>query len=760
MAGGSHPKSSTHKPSSSTPAPHSKSRWESAAANNPPPPPQSNQKLHIPNPSPKPNTGPSPKPVTPTAGPIQPPQLPPFPFPDLGPPPPPTYGFHMLERRPIVLADGTVRSYLALPSDYQDFPRPPLPPRFLHRGGHPDFPPTGPRIPPLNPDALGFQNQNQNQNKRKFEKESVKHGSSGSYNNNHSNEKNYTLRAGNRGAGTSCVADEMRTGKKMRIGRGDDVGLANRNNNRNVDEVNQSELKKAFFNFVKVINENEADRKKYLEDGKQGRLRCVACVSKFLIVIDVKLAAELGLRIGKPFGCSLPCYLVLVFELVCYGLNNIVNLVHLLQAYASSLFEFQLSSWYGQLARAAGAVVKPIAKEGESATLKLPFGEVCQGTQCVMSINPILVPLKLFGHDTVYLLQKLCYDMKIVYMLCYMSTSVKYGVELIKILVLNVSLLFIWFELVDLTDIQEKPELLFSDALDMQNYRSSKDFPDMHALIMHTYSSDNADVRVDHLGLHKALCILMRWNYSKPPDNSKAYQFLPADEAGANQDDLIMWPPMVIIHNTITGKSKDGRMEGLGNREMDSKMRGIVCSWFLSVISTVYNVKQAKIMKYGGCLGAVNGDLSGTRVANLIGICNLRVTEKRIEVQRLETEILRRIYLGFAGGKSKSLYGIDGHLGITLVKFGGDQSGLKEAIRMAEHFEKDNHGRKAWGCLQPVTLGNDDQKNPSLVKVDRSGEKTRILYGYLATAADLNKVDFETRKKVVIESLREHEASK
>jgi hypothetical protein len=116
--------------------------------------------------------------------------------------------------------------------------------------------------------------------------------------------------------------------------------------------------------------------------------------------------------------------------------------------------------------------------------------------------------------------------------------------------------------------------------------------------------------------------------------------------------------------------------------------------------------------------------------------------------------------LGFVGGKSKSLYGRDGHLGITLVKFGGDQSGLKEATRMAEYFEKDNHGRKAWGCLQPVTLGKDDEKNPSLVKVDRSGEKTRILYGYLATAADLYKVDFETRKKVVIESLREYEASK
>ncbi|KAF9677596.1 hypothetical protein SADUNF_Sadunf08G0124100 [Salix dunnii] len=568
MAGGSHPKSSAHKPSSSTPAPHSKSRWESAAANNPPPAPQSNQNLHKPNPSPKPNTGPSPKPVTPTAGPIQPPQVPPFPFPDLGPPPPPTYGFHMLERRTIVLADGTVRSYLALPSDYQDFPRPPLPPRFLHRGGHPDFPPSGPRIPPLNPDALGFQNQNQNQNKRKFEEESVKLGSSGSYNNNHSKEKNYTLGPDNRGAGTSCVADEMRTGKKMRIGRGDDVGLANRNNNRNVGEVNQSQLKKAFFHFVKLINENETDRKKYLEDGKQGRLRCVACVRIAVI---------------KSLALSYECQLA-------YRIAMHIT-------YASSM-------------------------------------HTSDAEQRMESLWMILLEL-------------------------------------------------------GLDDIQEKPELLFFDAVDMENYRSSKDFPDMHALIMHTYSSDNADLHVDHLGLHKALCILMRWNYSKPPDNSKAYQFLPADEAAANQDDLIMWPPVVIIHNTITGKSTDGRMEGLGNRAMDSKMRD----------------------------------------------------------------------LGFAGGKSKSLYGRDGHLGITLVKFAGDQLGLKEAIRMAEHFEKDNHGRKAWGCLQPVTLGNDDEKNPSLVKVDRTGEKTRILYGYLATAADLNIVDFETRKKVVIESLREHEAS-
>lgn len=111
----------------------------------------------------------------------------------------------------------------------------------------------------------------------------------------------------------------------------------------------------------------------------------------------------------------------------------------------------------------------------------------------------------------------------------------------------------------------------------MYNYRSSKDFPDMHSLILHTYNPDKADLLVDHLGLHKALCVLMGWNYSKPPDSSRAYQSLSADEATANQDDLIMWPPTVLIHNTHTGKVKDGRLEGLGNKAMDNILRGIAC---------------------------------------------------------------------------------------------------------------------------------------------------------------------------------------
>lgn len=216
--------------------------------------------------------------------------------------------------------------------------------------------------------------------------------------------------------------------------------------------------------------------------------------------------------------------------------------------------------------------------------------------------------------------------------------------------------------------------------------RASKDFPDMHSLITHVYGSHSADLHVDHLGLHKALCVLMGWNYAKVPDNSKGYQSLSANEAEANQEDLVLWPPLVIIRNTNTGRGKDGRMEGMSNKVLEIKLKD----------------------------------------------------------------------LGFGGGKAKSLYGKEGHLGVTLVKFAPDQSGLKEAVRLAEYLEKDYHGRKGWARAQPSQSGRDDESNPNLVKVDeKTRENQRILYGYLATAVDLEEVDFETRKKATIESKRE-----
>lgn len=112
--------------------------------------------------------------------------------------------------------------------------------------------------------------------------------------------------------------------------------------------------------------------------------------------------------------------------------------------------------------------------------------------------------------------------------------------------------------------------------------------------------------------------------------------------------------------------------------------------------------------------------------------------------------------LGFTSGKSMSLFAREGHLGMHVVKFMSDESGLKEARRLADHFERQNHGRKDWARVQPLPLAKDDETNPNLVRIDMmTGDKRRIFYGHLATVADLDKITFELKKKVSIVSARE-----
>lgn len=218
--------------------------------------------------------------------------------------------------------------------------------------------------------------------------------------------------------------------------------------------------------------------------------------------------------------------------------------------------------------------------------------------------------------------------------------------------------------------------------------RSSKDFADVHGLVMHAYNPPNADSFIDHLGLHKALCVLMGWDYTMVPDNSKAYQSLPPELVRASREDVIIWPPTVVIRNTATGRKKDGRYEGLGNKEMDKKIAE----------------------------------------------------------------------LGFAGGKSKSLYGKEGHLGLTLIKFANNPAGLKEAEHLAEFLERQDHGRIGWSRAQ-ATHSLDPDKNPLLVETDNRGEKNRILYGYLATSSDLDELDSDSRKRASLKSRREFDPS-
>ncbi|KAL5204197.1 hypothetical protein ABZP36_009068 [Zizania latifolia] len=215
----------------------------------------------------------------------------------------------------------------------------------------------------------------------------------------------------------------------------------------------------------------------------------------------------------------------------------------------------------------------------------------------------------------------------------------------------------------------------------------ARDCIDLHSLLNHLYYAKSAELRADHLGLHKALCVLMGWNYSVDPVHKKAYQALSTADAEANQGDLILWPPTVIIENTYKSKN-DGQKVGLDNKEMESKLRE----------------------------------------------------------------------MGFSGASARTLFGNDGQRSM-LVKFASSLAGLNEAERLAQIFGNQGHGRAEWCRVRSAPPGADEGSNPLLVKVDTKGEQTWVLYGYLATARDLDMLDPESKQNAVIKSRNELDLS-
>ncbi|VAI04987.1 unnamed protein product [Triticum turgidum subsp. durum] len=112
--------------------------------------------------------------------------------------------------------------------------------------------------------------------------------------------------------------------------------------------------------------------------------------------------------------------------------------------------------------------------------------------------------------------------------------------------------------------------------------------------------------------------------------------------------------------------------------------------------------------------------------------------------------------MGFAGVSVKPLVGKDGAM---LVTFASNLAGLKEAVRLAELLEAEGHGRAQWVDARGLTPSFVGGSNPMFVKVDEKGEPTWVLYGYLATAWDLDALDAESRQNVVIKSRKELDLS-
>lgn len=89
----------------------------------------------------------------------------------------------------------------------------------------------------------------------------------------------------------------------------------------------------------------------------------------------------------------------------------------------------------------------------------------------------------------------------------------------------------------------------------------SKEFAGVVPLAIHAFMSHMAGSRAEHLGFHKALCVLMGWDSASVSNGTWVQRFLPDAEALALKEDMVIFPPVVVIHNTsIANKNQNERV--------------------------------------------------------------------------------------------------------------------------------------------------------------------------------------------------------
>ncbi|MED6216938.1 hypothetical protein PIB30_012666 [Stylosanthes scabra] len=104
---------------------------------------------------------------------------------------------------------------------------------------------------------------------------------------------------------------------------------------------------------------------------------------------------------------------------------------------------------------------------------------------------------------------------------------------------------------------------------------SSKEFMDTQRLVTHAFMSHKVGLRTKHLGLHRAICVLMGWDTIVPQDTvTWVPQILPHSEAMAQKEDLIIWPPITVIHNISMYDDNPQNWKVVSMETIESFLRG------------------------------------------------------------------------------------------------------------------------------------------------------------------------------------------
>lgn len=107
------------------------------------------------------------------------------------------------------------------------------------------------------------------------------------------------------------------------------------------------------------------------------------------------------------------------------------------------------------------------------------------------------------------------------------------------------------------------------------------------------------------------------------------------------------------------------------------------------------------------------------------------------------------------GGKIEVVRGKPGNHSIMVATFGAMFSGLQEAERLHKMFADKSHGRHEFHKINSSHL--IDSHNDLHIATGANTLES-VLYGYLGLAEDLDKLDFETKKRSVVKSKKEIQA--
>lgn len=97
---------------------------------------------------------------------------------------------------------------------------------------------------------------------------------------------------------------------------------------------------------------------------------------------------------------------------------------------------------------------------------------------------------------------------------------------------------------------------------------------DTQGLVKHAIMSHRK--RGLHLGLHKAICVLLGWDTALPQDAGRSWvpRSMPSTIAATQKEDLILWPPVILIHNASIPNNKRDEQKVITVEALGSILRG------------------------------------------------------------------------------------------------------------------------------------------------------------------------------------------